>query len=89
MEDTLGLFQEATHLARDLGYEIREEPLGELPGGLVTVRGAARVLLNVERPVADRLDVLLRALAADARVADEPTSRLLAARLRAVAGRAE
>lgn len=83
--DTLGLYQEALQLARDLGYEVREEPLGDLPGGRCTVKGATHVLLNLERPVAERLDRLLRALAADARVAAEPTSRLLAARLRTLA----
>lgn len=82
MADTLGLYQEALQLARDLGYEVREEPLGDLPGGRCTVNGATRVLLNLERPVADRLDRLLRALVADARLAAEPKSRLLEARLR-------
>jgi hypothetical protein len=83
--DTLGLYQEALHLARDLGYEVREEPLGDLPGGRCTVRGATHVLLNLARPAAERLECLLRALAVDERVAAEPMSRLLAARLRALA----
>ena len=82
MADTLGLYQEALQLARDLGYEIREEPLGGLPGGRCTVNGAPRVLLNLERPVGERLDCLLRALVPDARLAAEPKSRLLDARLR-------
>ena len=80
--DTLGLYHEAVQLARDLGYEVREEPLGDLPGGPCMVDGTARVLLNLERPVAERLDRLLRALAVDARLASEPKSRLLEARLR-------
>ena len=82
MADTLGLFQEAVQLARDLGYEVREEPLGDLPGGRCTVNGATRVLLNLERPVAERLECLLRSLAGDVRIAAEPKSRLLEARLR-------
>lgn len=85
MTDTLGLFQEALQLARDLGYDVREEPLGDLPGGRFTVHGTTRVLLNLERPVAERLDRLLRALASDPRIAAEPKSRLLDARLRALA----
>ena len=85
MSDTLGLFQEALQLARDLGYEVREEPLGDLPGGACTVHGATRVLLNLERPVAERLDRLLRSLVDDARVAAEPKSRLLESRLKALA----
>lgn len=85
MTDTLGLFHEALQLARDLGYEVREEPLGDLPGGRCTVNGATHVLLNLERPVSERLERLLRALASDPRVAGEPTSRLLATRLRELA----
>jgi len=83
MTDTLGLFHEALQLARDLGYDIREEPLGDLPGGPCTVNGTTRVLLNIERPVAERLDRLVQALAADPRVSAEPKSRLLTARLQA------
>lgn len=85
MADTLGLLEEARQIARDLGYGVREEPLGDLPGGPCSVGGVRQVLLNLEHPAAARLDVLLRALAADPRVAAEPKSRLLAARLAAVA----
>lgn len=85
MVDTLGLFQESMQLARDLGYEVHEEPLGDLPGGLCMVNGARRILLNLERPVAERLDRLLRALAPDPRLAVEPKSRLLETRLREMA----
>jgi hypothetical protein len=49
------------------------------------VAGAKHVLLNLEHSVANRLDVLLRALAADPRLAAEPKSRLLEARLAAIA----
>jgi hypothetical protein len=80
MADTLGLLQEALQLALDLGFCVREEPLGDLPGGPCTVAGAKHVLLNLEHSVANRLDVLLRALAADPRLAAEPKSRLLEAR---------
>lgn len=88
MTDTLGLLQEALQLAADLGYRVREEPLGDLPGGPCTVAGTRQLLLNLEHSVAVRLDVLLRALAADPRAAAEPKSRLLAARLAAVAAQA-
>ena len=83
--DTLGLLQEALQLAQDLGYRVREEPLGDLPGGACSVGDARHVLLNLEHSVSDRLDVLLRALAADPRLAAEPKSRLLEARLAALA----
>jgi hypothetical protein len=85
MADTLGLLQEALQLALDLGFCVREEPLGDLPGGPCTVAGAKHVLLNLEHSVANRLDVLLRALAAAPRLAAEPKSRLLEARLAAIA----
>ena len=85
MADTLGLLQEALQLAQDLGYRVREEPLGDLPGGPCTVAGAKHVLLNLEHSVANRLDTLLRSLAADPRLAAEPKSRLLEARLAAIA----
>ena len=76
MADTLGLLQEALQLAQDLGYRVREEPLGDLPGGACTVGDARQVLLNLEHSVASRLDVLLRALAVDPRLAAEPKSRV-------------
>lgn len=84
MSDTLGLLAEATQLARDLGYEVREEALGELLGGRCEVGGVPQVLLNLEQPVAERLDRLLRAIAADPRLDGEPKSRLLEQRLRSL-----
>lgn len=86
MNDTLGLLEEARQLAVDLGYHVREEPLGELPGGPCTVAGRRHVLLNLEHGPAEQLAVLLAALAADPRVATEPKSRLLANRLAAAVG---
>lgn len=84
MNDTLGLLEEARQLAVDLGYHVREEPLGELAGGPCLVAGRRHLLLNLEHGPAAQLTVILRALAADARVAAEPKSRLLAKRLAAV-----
>ena len=81
MSDTLGLLAEARQVAVDLGYVIRQEPLGELPGGGCVVGGERRILLNLEQPAAAQLDVLVAALAADPRTGSQPMSRLLAARL--------
>jgi len=81
MSDTLGLFAEARQVAIDLGYVIREEPLGDLPGGACHVGQERLILLNLEQPVPAQLDVLVRALAADKRAAAQPMSRLLAARI--------
>ncbi len=86
MPDTLGLLEEALQLARDLGYHVREEPLGELPGGTCTIGGARHVLLNLEHAPAERLDRLLVAMGADPRLVVEPKSRLLEDRLRALSG---
>ena len=83
MNDTLGLLEEARQLARDLGYRVREEPLGELAGGPCLVAGQRHVLLNLEHGPAEQLALLVTALAADPRVAAEPKSRLLAKRLAA------
>ncbi len=82
MADTLGLLEEARQLAKDLGYEVREEVLGDLPGGPCTIGGRALVLINLEHSPGERLDRLLAAIAADPRLAAEPKSRLLEARLR-------
>jgi len=84
MRDTLGLLAEACQLAADIGYTVREEPLGDLPGGPCLVGAQRQLLLNLEQGPAERLTVVLRALAADPRTAAEPKSRLLAARLAAV-----
>ena len=81
MSDTLGLLEESRHLAHELGYEIREEPLGDLPGGPCRIGDRSRILLNIEHAPAEQLAVLVAALAADPRVTQEPKSRLLAERL--------
>ena len=84
--DTLGLLEEALQLAGEIGHHVREEPLGELPGGPCVVGGRRTILLNLESTAADRLAVLLGVLARDPAVASQPVSRLLSSRLRATAG---
>lgn len=84
MSETLGLLAEARQIARDLGYRVREEPLGDLPGGACVLAGVTHVLLNLAHPASERLDLLLRSIAADPRLADEPKSRLLESRLRSL-----
>ena len=86
MDDTLGLLQEALQLAREVGHHVREEPLGDLPGGSCVVGGRRTILLNLQSPPADQLVVLLGVLARDPAIANQPVSRLLAGRLQAVAG---
>jgi len=84
MIDTLGLLAEAAQVAADLGYQVREEPLGDLPGGACTVAGRRHILVNLDLGAADRLDVVVRALAEDPRTHEQPLSRLLASRLAAI-----
>ena len=79
--DTLGLIEESLHLAHEVGYHVREEPLGDLPGGPCVIGGRRTILLNLESTAADRLTVLLGVLAGDALTGSRPKSRLLAARL--------
>lgn len=86
MDDTLGLLEESLQLARDAGYDVREEPLGDLRGGACMIGGRKALLVNPELPAAERLALLVEVLAADTAAAALPTSRLLAARLRS-AGR--
>lgn len=81
MDDTLGLLAESSQLARELGYELREEPLGESSGGLCRVGGVSQILLNIGQAPTDRLEQLLEILATDARWTEVPVSRLLARRL--------
>lgn len=86
MDDTLGLLEEALQLAGEIGYAVRQEPLGDLPGGPCVVGGRRTILVNLQSPAAERLAVLLRALAGDPAVSMQPVSRLLAARLQAAGG---
>jgi len=84
VSDTLGLLEEATDLARELGLVVREEALGESPGGACTAGGRRQILLNAALPAARRLEVLLDVLATIPEAARFPTSRPLA---RAIAAR--
>ena len=73
---------QAMQLARDLGFRVREEPLGDLPGGACAVGGKRQILLNAAHPSSQRLDTLLEILAVDPGVAGQPVSHLLESRLR-------
>ncbi len=78
MSEVLGLLAEGMQLAAELGYRVREEPLGDLPGGGCVVGGTRQILLNLEQSPGDRLSQLLNVLAADPATAGEPKSRALA-----------
>ena len=55
MVDTLGLLAEAIQLANELGYDVREEPLGDTASGEVRIGAARHILLNVSDLPADQL----------------------------------
>ncbi|MFM9010896.1 MAG: hypothetical protein ACKON8_08520, partial [Planctomycetota bacterium] len=75
MSDTLGLLEEARQIATDLGYEVREEPLGDLAGGPCVIAGRRAILDNLEQSAAERLAVLLRTLGSDPAARSRPVSR--------------
>lgn len=77
MPDTLGLLEEAMQIARDLGYRVREEPLGDSPGGACVLGGRKHLLVNAGLPAAQRLGIVLGALAGDPGIGRQPMSRLL------------
>ncbi len=77
MVDTLGLLAEATQLACELGYDVREEPLGDAASGEVRVGADRHILLNVSDLPAEQLQQLTRILAADDRWKTVPVSHLL------------
>lgn len=69
-------------LATDLGYRVREEPLGDGAGGACAVGGRPQIILNAGHSPGQRLEALLGILAGAPGLADQPVSRLLASRLR-------
>ncbi len=82
MSEILGLLAEGMQLAAALGYRVREEPLGDRPGGGCVVAGERQILLNLQQRPVDRLEQLLTVLASDPETAGEPKSRGLAVMLR-------
>ena len=62
MANVLELFEEAISVARELGFMVREEPLGDLPGGACMANGKKQLLLNASMSPADQLDVLLKTI---------------------------
>ena len=82
MEDTLGLLAEAIQLARELGYDVREEPLGEISSGEVRIGSSRKIFLNASDLPADQIEHLVRILAADGCWETVPVSHLLKGLLR-------
>ena len=77
MVDTLGLLAEAIQLARELGFDVLEEPLGDTASGEVRIGSGRHILLNVSDPPSDQLKQLTEILAADKRWKSVPVSKLL------------
>ena len=77
MVDTLGLLAEAIELACELGYAVREAPVGDTASGEVRIGATRHILLNVSDLPADQLEQLMKILAADDRWKTVPVSHLL------------
>ena len=60
---------EATRIATTLGYRIHFDWLDGCGGGLVTTGGEQWILLDRGQPSHEQLDIVLRCLTPDARVA--------------------
>ena len=82
MVDTLGLLAEAIQLARELGYDVREEPLGDTSSGGVRIGSSRKIFLHVSDLPADQIEHLVKILAADDRWETVPVSHLLKGLLR-------
>ena len=82
MVNTLGLLAEAIQLACELGYDVREEPLGDTASGEVRIGAARHILLNISDLPTDQLEQLTKILAADDRWKTVPVSHLLKRTLR-------
>ena len=82
MVNTLGLLAEAIQLACELGYDVREEPLGDTASGEVRIGASRHILLNVSDLPAGHLEQLSKILAADDRWKTVPVSHLLKRTLR-------
>lgn len=80
MANVLELFEEAISVARELGFMVREEPLGDLPGGACMANGKKQLLLNASMSPADQLDVLLKTIGSQS-LCDIPLSGALTQRM--------
>jgi hypothetical protein len=62
---TVELLEEATALAKRLGYGIREEWLGGSGGGGCEIKGCKWIFLDLALPPLDQLDTVLDTLRRD------------------------
>ena len=67
--DSLQLLAEALNIARQLGFEIREELIGEGKGGACRIRGRKYLFLDPQLGPRDRLQRVLDAIRDDAGLA--------------------
>jgi hypothetical protein len=63
--DRLELLAEAIGVARQLGFEIREEPLAGAPGGACRIKGRKLLFVDSQLGPRERLMQVLAALRAD------------------------
>ncbi len=70
--DSLQLLAEALEVARQLGYEIREELIGDGRGGVCRVRDQKLLFLDPQLGPRDRLMQVLTALRSDVAIGQVP-----------------
>ena len=59
------LLEQALEIARQLGFLVREEYVGDIDGGSCVVRGQKMLFLDPQLNIPDRLRIVCEALAAE------------------------
>ena len=79
------LLERALHVARQLGFQVREEYVGDIDGGSCVVHGQKMLFLDPQLSIPDRLVIVCEALAAEeqldrSNLPDELAQRLIVRR---------
>jgi hypothetical protein len=75
------LLEQALVVARQLGFRVREEYVGDIDGGSCVVRGQKMLFFDPQLSIPDRLTIVCEALAADRQLDRSTLSAPLTARL--------
>lgn len=70
--DSVQLLAESLEIARQLGFEIREEPIGEGRGAVCRIRGRKCLFLDTQLGPRERLSQVLAALRSEPAAAELP-----------------
>ena len=74
---TVELLEEALALAKELGYQMRQEWLGGAAGGACEIKGRKWIFLDLAAGPADQLEEVAEALRREPRAVSLPMSRPL------------